>query len=45
MWKLMLDISDLDDSPINEGIHFVQDVAKIIAASDNVLPFSKPPFK
>jgi hypothetical protein len=45
MWKLMLDISGLDASPVNEGIHFAQDVAKIIAASDNVLPFYTPPFK
>jgi hypothetical protein len=30
-------------TPINEGINFMQDVAKIIASSDNVLPFVKPP--
>ena len=29
--------------PLNEGIKFVQDVAKIMAASDNILPFVKPP--
>jgi hypothetical protein len=35
-----------DSEPVNQGApHFVQDVAKIIASSENVLPFSKRPFK
>jgi hypothetical protein len=42
MSQLAMTLSELDPDPVNEGVNFVRDVAKIIAASDNVLPFSKP---
>ena len=28
--------------PINEGINFMQDIAKIMASSENVFPFVRP---
>jgi hypothetical protein len=43
MTKLTRALFELDLQPINEGVNFVQDVAKIIASSDNVFAFPRPP--
>jgi hypothetical protein len=45
MSKVMTALFKLDPDPVNEGINFVQDVSKIIASSDNVYAFRKPPPK
>jgi len=43
--KIMQTLVEIGETitPINEGINFTRDVAKIVASSDNIIPFVKPP--
>jgi hypothetical protein len=41
LMNLLLEIAESCE-PANEGIKFVRDIAKIAAASDNVVVFKKP---